>query len=95
MSRGSARKAAATRPDHFTISYLAEPKAQACKVPDARLVHNSSGGIPGPETEHARQQPDQSSGLRHVSSAESRELHEVGFDLAQAGPDATSGPVTR
>ncbi|CAK0786977.1 hypothetical protein CVIRNUC_010193 [Coccomyxa viridis] len=49
----------------------------------------------GLEAERARQQPVQSSELRHVSSAESRELHEVGFDLAQAGPDATSGLVTR
>ena len=64
-------------------------------MPCARLVPYSKSDLPGLEAERARQQPDQSSGLRHVSSAESRELHEVGFDLAQAGPDATSGPVTR
>ena len=64
-------------------------------VPGVRLIRYSICDSPGLEAERARQQPDQSSGLRHVSSAESRELHEVGFDLAQAGPDATSGPVTR
>ena len=64
-------------------------------MPGARPIHYSNSGVSGLETERVRQQPDQSSGLRHVSSAESRELHEVGFDLAQAGPDATSGPVTR
>ena len=53
--------------------------------------------LAGLDAERTRQQlqPDPSSGLRHVSSAESRELHEVGFDMAPGGPDATSGPTTR
>ncbi len=37
----------------------------------------------------------EASALRHVSSAESREFHPVGFTATPTGPDATSGPVTR
>lgn len=88
--------------DHLTDASFALLEAKHARHQVQALYVTASASLnpksfAGLEAEHTRQQPqpDPSLGLRHVSSAESRELHEVGFDMGKGGPDATSGPVTR